>query len=64
MIGETGCGKTVTALSVLSPSPGEIEKGEELFQKEDGEAINLLAQKGKVFTGDKGDGDYDDISRA
>lgn len=56
IVGETGCGKTVTALSVLvlPPPPGKIEKGEQLFQREDGEVINLLVQKGKALQGIRG----------
>jgi peptide/nickel transport system ATP-binding protein len=42
MVGESGCGKSVTALSVLQliGSPGRIEAGEILFRRE-----NLLAKK-------------------
>ena len=46
VVGETGCGKTMTGLSVLSliPPPGRIEGGKVLFQ--DGEkVIDLLSQK-------------------
>lgn len=35
IVGETGCGKSVTALSILkiTPSPGQIENGEVLFKR-------------------------------
>ncbi|GAI18341.1 unnamed protein product, partial [marine sediment metagenome] len=37
LVGESGCGKTVTALSImrLVPTPGEIIQGELIFQGED-----------------------------
>ncbi|MBL7091838.1 MAG: ABC transporter ATP-binding protein [Candidatus Omnitrophica bacterium] len=37
LVGESGCGKTVTALSImrLVPAPGEIIQGEVIFQEED-----------------------------
>jgi peptide/nickel transport system ATP-binding protein len=42
MVGESGCGKSVTALSILQliASPGKIEAGEIIFKQE-----NLLAKK-------------------
>jgi len=45
LVGETGCGKSVTSLSVLSlvPSPGKIEHGQVFFKREDG-MIDLLGQ--------------------
>lgn len=38
IVGETGCGKSVTALStmLLTPSPGEIVDGEVLFKRDSG----------------------------
>ena len=37
LVGETGCGKSVTALSILQVirPPGKIERGKVLFQGED-----------------------------
>lgn len=37
LVGETGCGKTVTSLSILGlvPSPGRVVRGEILFKGED-----------------------------
>ncbi|MCK4382965.1 MAG: ATP-binding cassette domain-containing protein, partial [Candidatus Lokiarchaeota archaeon] len=37
LVGETGCGKSVTALSILQlvRPPGKIEKGKVIFQGED-----------------------------
>ena len=45
LVGETGCGKSVTSLSVmvLVPPPGKIEDGHALFKTEDG-SIDLLSQ--------------------
>jgi peptide/nickel transport system ATP-binding protein len=45
VVGETGCGKTMTGLSilVLVPPPGRIEGGHVLFNKE-GKIIDLLTQ--------------------
>jgi len=48
LVGETGCGKTMTALCVLvlPPSPGRIESGTIQFSPEKGKApVNLLTQK-------------------
>jgi peptide/nickel transport system ATP-binding protein len=44
LVGETGCGKTVTALSILRlvPPPGRIEHGNICFYS-DGEEVDLLA---------------------
>jgi peptide/nickel transport system ATP-binding protein len=44
LVGETGCGKTVTVLSsmVLTPPPGKIIAGRVLLRTEDGKLINLL----------------------
>ena len=46
LVGETGCGKTVTALSILRliPPPGRIEQGAIFFQDEE-ELVDLLALK-------------------
>jgi len=50
LVGETGCGKSVTSLSiiVLVPPPGVIEKGDILLNMED-KAINLLKQKDRAL---------------
>ncbi|MDM7999375.1 MAG: ABC transporter ATP-binding protein [Dehalococcoidia bacterium] len=45
LVGETGCGKTMTALSILRliPPPGKIESGSILFNADgDSEAVDLL----------------------
>lgn len=44
LVGETGCGKTMTALSILRlvPSPGKIESGNIYFNLNKKEAIDLL----------------------
>lgn len=46
IVGETGCGKSVTALSVLSlvPPPGKIEDGRIIFKSQD-KNVNLLGLK-------------------
>ncbi|RJS84813.1 ABC transporter ATP-binding protein [Candidatus Bathyarchaeota archaeon] len=45
LVGETGCGKTMTGLSIfnLIPSPGRIEGGEVLFRTKEGRIKNLLS---------------------
>jgi len=45
LVGETGCGKSVTSLSVmrLVPSPGRIEKGN-VFMVEEGKKTEFLTQ--------------------
>ena len=45
IVGETGCGKTMTALSILSliPSPGKIEGGKILFKGKE-KTMDLLKQ--------------------
>jgi peptide/nickel transport system ATP-binding protein len=46
VVGETGCGKSVTSLSVMRvvPSPGAIEGGKIILNME-GKEVNLLEQK-------------------
>ncbi|MCK4542932.1 MAG: ABC transporter ATP-binding protein, partial [Spirochaetales bacterium] len=43
LIGESGCGKSMTAFSILRilPDPGRITKGEILFQKKNGSNIDI-----------------------
>lgn len=45
VVGETGCGKTMTGLSILSliPPPGRIEAGKVMLQKGD-KTLDLLSQ--------------------
>ncbi len=47
VVGESGCGKSITALSVLRliPRPGRIVDGEILYYPSDGDAVNLTAFK-------------------
>jgi len=56
IVGETGCGKTVTGLStlVLVPPPGKIEGGRILFDK-DGKNIDLLSQDEAFLRGIRGE---------
>jgi len=51
LVGETGCGKSVTALSILQliPNPGNIENGEILFR-----GINLLEKSRKEIQSFRG----------
>ena len=55
LVGETGCGKSVTSLSVLVlvPPPGKIEGGEVLFKREDHD-LDLLNQDGALLRGIRG----------
>jgi peptide/nickel transport system ATP-binding protein len=50
IVGETGCGKTMTGLSILSlvPPPGKIEGGKVMFQNGD-KPIELLSQKDAIL---------------
>jgi peptide/nickel transport system ATP-binding protein len=50
IVGETGCGKTMTGLSILSlvPPPGKIEGGKVMFQSGDA-TIELLSQKDAIL---------------
>lgn len=50
IVGETGCGKTMTGLSIfnLIPSPGQIEGGKVFLQTENG-PMDLLSQKEDVL---------------
>ena len=45
LVGESGCGKTVTALSLMKlvTSPGRVEKGEVFLLNRGGESVNLLS---------------------
>ena len=51
VVGETGCGKTMTGLSILdiTPSPGKIEQGKVLLKTKSGKTYNLLAQKERAL---------------
>ncbi|MEM3040902.1 MAG: ATP-binding cassette domain-containing protein, partial [Nitrososphaerota archaeon] len=44
IVGETGSGKSVTALTILAltPSPGRIEDGNILFRKRDNTVVDIL----------------------
>ena len=46
IVGETGCGKSVTALSIMNlvPTPGKIESGKLLFIKKD-KTIDILKEE-------------------
>lgn len=57
LVGETGCGKTMTGLSIfnLIPSPGNIEGGKILFKGSDGKTIDLLSQKEEFLTKVRGE---------
>lgn len=50
VVGETGCGKTVTALSTLRliPNPGKIERGD-IFLKTDEGLVNLMEKDEKYM---------------
>jgi len=51
VVGETGCGKSVTGLSilVLVPSPGKIEGGKVLYNLKGRKTLNLLEQKDAIL---------------
>jgi len=55
LVGETGCGKSVTSLSVLAlvPPPGKIEGGNVILQTEDG-SFDLLNQDEKFLRSIRG----------
>jgi len=45
IVGETGCGKTITAMSILRliPPPGQIESGSiEFRSRQDGDAVDIM----------------------
>ncbi len=46
LVGETGCGKTMTGLSIfnLIPSPGNIESGKIILTAQNGKNFDLLSQ--------------------
>jgi peptide/nickel transport system ATP-binding protein len=50
VVGETGCGKSVTSLTILQlvPPPGKIEGGEVFFLK-DGKKVNLIEQSEEIL---------------
>jgi len=55
LVGETGCGKSVTALSILQVvrPPGQIEKGQVIFRGEDllqKSELEMLKYRGKDIT--------------
>lgn len=56
LVGETGCGKSVTSLSILSlvPPPGKIEAGKAILQTEDGN-IDLLSQDERLLGSIRGE---------
>jgi peptide/nickel transport system ATP-binding protein len=45
LVGETGCGKTMTALAILRliPPPGKIECGSMMFHQNNGPAVDIIA---------------------
>src|SRR3970040_27891 len=52
LVGETGCGKSVTALSLLRlipQPPGKIEDGEVLFDVPEGTLTAIEAAEGRVL---------------
>ena len=55
VVGETGCGKTMTALSILDliPPPGKIESGQIFFKGKE-KTIDLLEQKEAFLRGIRG----------
>jgi len=55
IVGETGCGKTMTALSILNliPPPGKIEGGKIFFRGKE-KTIDLLEQKESFLRGIRG----------
>lgn len=57
LVGETGCGKTMTGLSIfnLIPSPGTIEGGKIFFKGSDGKTTDLLSQKEESLTNIRGE---------
>jgi len=57
VVGETGCGKSVTGLStmVLVPSPGKIEGGSILFKEDKNKIIDLLKQNDAILRRIRGD---------
>ena len=56
VVGETGCGKTMTGLSILviTPSPGKIEGGRIILKNEDGKHLDLLDQDERVLRSIRG----------
>jgi len=57
LVGETGCGKTMTGLSIfnLIPSPGKIEGGKIFFKDREGKTIDLLSQTEESLTNVRGE---------
>lgn len=57
LVGESGCGKSMTALSVLRlipEPPGQIESGEVLFNPQSGPSCNLLSLSKKEMRSIRG----------
>lgn len=56
LVGETGCGKTMTGLSIFSliPPPGKIEGGKVFFKRSDGKTLELLSQDDSTLMGIRG----------
>lgn len=55
VVGETGCGKTMTGLSTLflTPAPGRIERGSIFFKREDG-ITDILSRDEATLRGIRG----------
>lgn len=57
LVGETGCGKTMTGLSIfnLIPPPGQIEGGKVLVKTKDGKVMDVLSLRERDLTQIRGE---------